>query len=286
MNEDRLPTNVSHTMVINVPGDGQTSACTAADETGSVQPNQGVNIDGEHGWDTTGAHIGGAATTYQPRRISTTKNRRKSRKLTQVCAEEVANTLNSPNQPEPVPMREKERLHVSPSLMSFDSVSSKSSISGGSTTTSSYKPNPHNKINRIFSMLQKMQHSFIQTYYQQDQQQQQDQQDQFKSGAASDSASNNSVVVQEVGNASRRPHLQLPLDLTNQTSTTSSTLSRLYNLGRSQDSLMSAGSMLKINKLRNSWAGSQCSGFTSTTPMSEGPAPPLVHAMPYHKDGW
>jgi hypothetical protein len=78
----------------------------------------------------------------------------------------------------------------------------------------------------------------------------------------------------------------------------------IYGMGRSQESLVLAGAggvNSHPNQMSgaidrnhrfgsaNSWTGSQCSGFTCTTvtTSTEGTlSAPLVHAMPYHKDGW
>lgn len=312
MNEELITTDVAITMVPNntVDGDGHSSSSvhipSSADDAISTNPtpSQVVTVEEDNpiGWDTTGANISNSnntnsadgTTMYPPRRISANKNRKKSRKLTQVCAEEVAANVNPQQnrQPEPLPvMKEKERLHVSPSLMSVDSVSSRSSSISSASTTSSFKPNPQRKINRIFSMLQRMQHTFIQSYYQQQQQdqqqqQQQENQDQFKSAMASDSDTTTAHYEANQPNNIRRQQLRLDL---NQATMSSSDSSRLYNLSRSRDSLVSSGSLVKMNPLakgHNAWAGSQYSGFTCSTPMTEGPPPPLVHAMPYHKDGW
>lgn len=211
------------------------------------------------------------------------------------------------------------------SLISFSSISSSSSsaVSSMSSTSSSPKSSsqrsstssprssissssthPERKINRIFSILHSMQQTFLQAQpfaaaqngQQQPQQQEPSstqQEPQFVvmvpprstsvTTVHSDACKSSSVRHQRVHQPSRQ---------------------HIYGMGRSQDSLVLAGAAsvnshpnhvaTTIDRNRrfgsaNSWTGSQCSGFTCTTVTTSTDATlsaPLVHAMPYHKDGW
>lgn len=226
------------------------------------------------------------------RRTSATKNRKKSRRMTRVqgCPTEIADS--APTRVELAHPAETESASISTSFTSFDSVDSRTS----SSTSSSLKMGSESKINRIFSMLQRMQHNLFQ-------QQQQKQPDQLKQLQDQQLDNNQKAMASNSGNDNHsetrklnsiRPKLLQP-EL-NQTSMSSDGSSRrLFGLGRSQDSLMSARtrSMAKLNPRNhrlnsvNSWTdSSQFSGLSYTTEMNEETTPPLVHAMPYHKDGW
>ncbi|XP_057371829.1 uncharacterized protein LOC130692779 [Daphnia carinata] len=244
-------------------------------------------------------------------------NRKKSRKLTltQVCSDEAA--LKSPkiiqhHPPEPTsppPMKpmDPDRISNNSSLIGFESDNSGTSASTLSSS-SSLKSGPERKINRIFSMLQSMQQTFMQQQ-QQPQQQQQQQQLQLKQknpepiyeqpNQSSGSMASGMDTIQ----ANDRRGQQLRMDL-QQSSASAPPRQLLYGLGRSQDSLMTSrisgphgnkiymapniGGANANNKgpIYASWNGSQCSGFTCTTVTSDGASPPLTHAMPFHKDGW
>ena len=237
----------------------------------------------------------GDSTAHSQRRTSNTKNRKKSRRMSRVqgCSDEEPNANPAKVRPElALPAGKTVSALVNASLTSFDSVDSSSSPSTSPTLTA----RRDHKINRIFSMLQKMQHNYLP-------QQQQQQPDQSKPPQyqLKDSDSANTIKQSEVGKHENIRSLQLQPDLSQSSMSSGESSKRLFGLGRSQDSLMSAkaaGSMTKsqVNHHRrlgsiNSWNGSQCSGFTTTTAAmtegpTEGPTPPLVHAMPYHKDGW
>lgn len=235
------------------------------------------------------------AVVHPSRRFVANKRRHKSRnkmKVTQVNSEEVANTNSLRGRPETDSLEGNERLRSSvstPSLMAFDS--------DNTTSSSSSKMGADRKINRIFTMLQSMQHNFMQ------QQQLQQADNPTKEGQYPQQGIQQQTVSTPVSvaapvhleltevNSIRPQHLELELN----PSSLSSSHKRLLGLGRSRDSLMSglsagAVSMMKEKPFlskNNSWAGSQISGFTcASTVMTEGPPPPLVHALPYHKDGW
>ncbi len=262
---------------------------------GAMEDKIDLNADSVNVTNTTNAD--GSPLNPQ-RRTSTTKNRKKSRRMTrvQVCPTEIADS--APARVELAHSAETESASISTSFTSFDSVDSRTS----SSTSSSLKiMGSEHKINRIFSMLQRMQHNL----FQQQQQQQQQQPEQLKqlqnqqldnnlSTMASNSANDNHSETRKL--KSIRPKLPQPeLNQTSMSSDGSST--RLFGLGRSQDSLMSArtGSMAKpyprnhrLDSI-NSWTDSSqfSASFSYATVMSsEGTTPPLVHAMPYHKDGW
>lgn len=148
-------------------------------------------------------------------------------------------------------------------------------------------------------MIRSMQETFLQQQQQQLQQQKpnqpQYQQKNNNPKTTSEDYANERQFEANKGGSIRRQQLQPDLNQASMSSG-SSTNKRLFGLGRSQDSLMSARNSESLNIKANhhlmtrnnsihSWAGSQCSGLTSNTVMTEGP-PPLVHAMPYHKDGW
>ncbi len=234
------------------------------------------------------------AVVHPSRRFAANKRRHKSRnkmKATQANSEEVA-THSLRGRPESDSLEGNERLRSSastPSLMAFDS--------DNTTSSSSSKMGADRKINRIFTMLQSMQHNFMQ------QQQLQQADNPTKEGQYPQQGIQQQTVSTPVpavapvhlelteANSIRPQHLELELN----PSSLSSSHKRLLGLGRSRDSLMSglstgAVSMTKEKPFlskNNSWTGSQISGFTcASTVMTEGPPPPLVHALPYHKDGW
>lgn len=232
----------------------------------------------------------------QPSRTSSTKSRnKKSRKTDRTAHQALADEVEKMNTPPkmrpklPLPIEEADRLSISPSSKSFDSIDSSAS------TSSSLKTGPDRKINRILSMIQSMQQTlFTQQQPQpaQPKQQENQEQDNFQRAIAHQQSANDKHSAVGQRDSIIR---QLQPDLNRiSLNSDSSTNKRLFGLGRSQDSLMSTrngGSMnkpnpliLKRNNSVNSWTGSQFSGYTSV--MSEGVAPPLVHSMPHHRDGW
>lgn len=230
-------------------------------------------------------------TTDQPRKMS--KGRKKSQKITRA---QVLNSLSDSGRPElELPVMETDRHSISPSSTSFDSADSKSSTS----TSSSHLENvPARKINRILSMIRSMQETFLQQQQQQlehqkPKQPQYQQQNNSPKTASKDCTNEKQSEANKSGSIRRQ---QLQLDLNQASMSSGSSINkRLLALGRSQDSLMSARNSESLNKANHlpmtrnnsvhSFASSQCSGYTYATVMTESP-PPLVHAMPYHKDGW
>lgn len=73
---------------------------------------------------------------------------------------------------------------------------------------------------------------------------------------------------------------------------------QLFAMGQSQDSMVFQPSrplrnpvLDRLNRFGsiNSWAGSECSDVSSSTVSSSATSlatPHMVHAVPYHKDGW
>ena len=251
-----------------------------------------------------------AGSTISPARRTSlaSRYRKKSRRmtLTQVCSEDTLHHSIS----SPVLVGRDEAAHAVPESAQQSSTDDDriSSSSGTISTTSSVIATPERKISRIFSMLQSMQNTFFQqqqpTAFVPQQQapphlihQEQMLQRQLSShqpavmyprspSVASSNAAQHSTDGYKVNSIRRHQP-------------------SLYGLGSSSDSFVLASGgvspvttlsrpisrpMLMERNMRlgsvNSWTGSQCSGFSGSTVSSEGPPPPLIHAMPYHKDGW
>ncbi len=233
--------------------------------------------------------IENSTTNPSPRTSITSKNRKKSRNITQMqmpSSVEVDDFSSAKVRPKlALPIKETDSVSISASLTSFDSVNSRSSSS------SSIKTGPERKINRIFSMLQKMQQIYPQQWQQQEQLEQLKQspyQQQPQPTVVSDSINNKHSVSNKLTGSIRQQQLQPDSNETSISSADASSNKRLFGLGRSQDSLMSSRTGNQRNRLDslNSWANSQFSGFTGTAGTIEEANSFVHHTMPYHKDGW
>ncbi|KAI9561301.1 hypothetical protein GHT06_012257 [Daphnia sinensis] len=195
----------------------------------------------------------------------------------------------------------------SSSSSSPKSFSQRSSTSSPRSSISSTSTHPERKINRIFSILHSMQQTFLQA----------------QPFAAAAAAQQNGQQPQQPPSPQQDPQfiVMVPPRSTSVTTVHSDACrssngsvrpqrlhqpsrQHIYGMGRSQDSLVLAGPgsvnshpnhmTTTIDRNRrfgsaNSWAGSQCSGYTCTTMTTSTEATlsaPLVHATPYHKDGW
>ena len=290
MDDGLLPIEVSITVVSNHPvGNGGTKVNPVTDSPTDVSSN---DIVAEEEVDkqtpptsvlTSNLNNGNNAAgsgTGRRKSSTTNRNRNKSRRLTltQVCSDEALSKLQ---QSDPVASRDSDRISNSSSVISSESGTSRTSTS---STSSSLKASPDGKINRIFSMLQMMQETFLQNppipkpsapaeppQYQQEELPASSSPAIIPTGSVNYSALNSEA--RKIHNSMQRRQM-------------------LYNMSRSQDSIVSIGAGSIANKTNSaiertrrlgsvtSWTGSQCSVLT------EGPPPPLVHAMPYHKDGW
>lgn len=278
------------------------TAATSNTNSGSYLSSASVNYSG-----------GNVTFHSSPHRSKT--NRKKSRKLTltQVCSDGSPKIGHQQEQSK-VNM-DADRISNSSSLIGFDSDNSATTAS----TSSSLKSGPERKINRIFSMLQSMQQTFLQQNQVPSQQappppsQQPPQQPPPQQPTSSHHQgklpkepiyeqphrNNRSSESLESGtdtiHSEDRRGQQMRMEL--HQSATAPSRQLLYGLGRSQDSLMSTrgnkSNFIVSNNSNNkgpiyaSWNGSQYSTNTYTTMTSDGaPPPPMTHAMPYHKDGW
>lgn len=217
----------------------------------------------------TSVNYSGGNVTFQHSSPHRSKaNRKKSRKLTltQVCSDEAAmkQPKQQPESHQKVTM-DADRISNSSSLIGFESDNSATTASTLSSS-SSLKSGPERKINRIFSMLQSMQQTFMQQNQppQQPQQppppqqqppppshhqgklpkpQQQQQQsehiyEQPHNNRFSDSQHSGSDTIQSQDRRGRQMQLELQQQQQQQQSSAPSR-QLLYGLGRSQDSLMS-----------------------------------------------
>lgn len=249
----------------------------------------------------TSVNYSGGNVTFQHSSPHRSKaNRKKSRKLTltQVCSDEAAMKQPKQQQPEShnnphqkVPM-DADRISNSSSLIGFESDNSATTASTLSSS-SSLKSGPERKINRIFSMLQSMQ----QTFMQQNQPPQQPQQppppqqqppppshhhhqgklpkpqqqsehiyEQPHNNRFSDSQHSGSDTIQSQDRRGRQMQLELQQQQQQQSSAPSRQL--LYGLGRSQDSLMSTRMSSKnLMVINNSGHHLNPSGHSSKGPI-------------------
>ena len=263
---------------------------------------------------------GGNVTFHSSPAHRSKTNRKKSRKLTltQVCSD--GSPSKTGEQHKSNPMDADRMSNYNSSLIGFESDNSTT------TSSSSLKSGPERKINRIFSMLQSMQQTFLQNNPPQQPPPQPPQQQppptptsshhhhqgklpkepiyeqphhSSSNNRSSDSLESGTDTIHSDDGRGQRMRMQL------QTSSSAPSRQLLYGLGRSQDSLMSTARMsaaanktnfMAVNNSSNvnnkgpiyaSWNGSQYSTNTYTTMTSDGAAaPPMTHAMPYHKDGW
>lgn len=243
----------------------------------------------------TSVNYSGGNVTFHSSPHRSKANRKKSRKLTltQVCSDEAA--MKQPKQPQQQPPPEShnnphqkvtmdaDRISNSSSLIGFESDNSATTASTLSSS-SSLKSGPERKINRIFSMLQSMQQTFLQQSQpsqqpppqqpqlpppqqpppshhhqgklpkpQQQQQQSEHIYEQPHNNRFSDNQHSGSDTIQSQDRRGRQMQLELQQQQQQQSSAPSRQL--LYGLGRSQDSLMSTRMSSKNLMVINSGGG-------------------------------
>lgn len=228
---------------------------------------QEVIIEGE---------VTNSTSSNAPRRLSIARNRKKSRRLTltQVCAEEAAQSPDS-NGSQEIPTGIEDIRSVTGSTANLVPEILPAPMEPPGTRRGSRLSfslaSPERKMSKIFSMLQSMQQIFLQASLQPPTPPcSPGPQTSVPPPAACHSPAIsrvNSVQPSRVGKQAM-----------------------LYGMGRSQDSLVVPNRLRnpvldRLNRFGsiNSWAGSEYSEASSAC---SGPPPPLVHAVPYHKDGW
>jgi hypothetical protein len=219
--------------------------------------------------------------------------------LTQVCSDEAAmkqpkqQQPESHNNPHQKVTMDADRISNSSSLIGFESDNSATTASTLSSS-SSLKSGPERKINRIFSMLQSMQQTFMQqnqppqqppqqppppqqqppppSHHQgklpkpQQQQQAEHIYEQPHNNRFSDSQHSGSDTIQSQDRRGRQMQLELQQQQQQQSSAPSRQL--LYGLGRSQDSLMSTRMSSKnLMVINNSGHHNNPSGHSSKGPI-------------------
>lgn len=224
-----------------------------------------------------------------PRRVSlmgSTRNRKKSRRMT--LTQSISASSISAGDTEPIivsstaiaQQQQEEVRRIERSLImegslkvmvnmlaKEDRLSQQVTSSSSAADSSSGAQQPERKISRIFSILQAMQQTFFLH-----------QQQQGPSPPHQPLTESPSVSISRTGSVVQPPYRQ----------------QQLFAMGQSQESMVFHPSrplrnpvLDRLNRFGsiNSWTGSECSDVSSSTTLSSTP-PPLVHAVPYHKDGW
>lgn len=226
---------------------------------------QEVIIEGE---------VTNSTSSSAPRRLSIARNRKKSRRLTltQVCAEEASqNPETSASQEIPPGIEDVRSVTGSTVNLVNETPPAPPETPRRGSRMSFSLASPERKMSKIFSMLQSMQQIFLQASLQSPTPPCSPGPQQM---APSPAACHSPAIA--------RVNSVQPARLGKQ--------AMLYGMGRSQDSLVVPNRLRNpvIDRLNrfgsiNSWAGSEYSEASSAC---SGPPPPLVHAVPYHKDGW
>lgn len=244
-----------------------------ATETDVLPSSVGTNLQQEviHEGEVTNSTSSSAS-----RRLSIARHRKKSRRLTltQVCAEEASQSGESGGCQE-MPSGADDAMRPGAVNLLNEMAPPVSEPSGGATRRGSRLSfslaSPERKMSKIFTMLQSMQQIFLQASLQ---------------PPTPPCSPGGQQMAPPAPAACHSPAVRVnsvqPSRVGKQT--------MLYGMGRSQDSLVVPNRLRnpvldRLNRFGsiNSWAGSECSEASSAC---SGPPPPLVHAVPYHKDGW